>query len=70
MRDTSKRIQKTKDEIAPYVTEIKEGIRMFPLMLYAVICGEKLEITVRDATGDGKMEQAMQDMLHGFGLIG
>ena len=58
------------DEIAPYVTEIKEGIRMFPLMLYAVICGEKLEITVRDATGDGKMEQAMQDMLHGFGLIG
>ncbi len=57
------------EEIAPHVTEVREGIRMFPLMLYAVICGEKLEITVRDATGDGKLQQAMAGVLHAFGLF-
>ncbi|MBQ6441757.1 MAG: hypothetical protein IJJ13_04095 [Lachnospiraceae bacterium] len=57
------------DAIAPQVQEIKEGIRMFPLMLYAVICGDKLEVTVRDATGDGKMQQAMENVLKEFGLI-
>lgn len=56
-------------EIAPHVMEIKEGIRLFPLMLYAVICGEKLEITVRDATGDRKLQQAMENVLKEFGLI-
>ncbi len=58
------------DEIAPHVMEIKEGIRLFPLMLYAVICGEKLEITVRDATGDRKLQQAMENVLSAFGLFG